>query len=464
MSEAVKETAIEEEPRQCTKKEMLGHAIGVLGHDSMYTLWSTWTTPFLTDILQLPAIFLAFLFGGARFFDAFTDISMGVIADRTRSKWGRFRPWILRSGPIMSICLALSFFKPDISTVGLCVFAGIMYILTGSIVFTSVDIPFWSLPAAMTSNTKERSEIVGFTTTASNTITGLIGLVMPLALVYFGEFDWHVYFYLAFGVAVFGAVMYLTCFKLVREHVVPDNSEKFSLRLALKNIFQNKPLLLIQISNIFCLLGMMLKGYLNYYYCMYNWGNLGYMTVLSLINLIGMVAGALAFTFTSQHIGKKNCMFIAAALMTLCSLILYLSGYTNAVVLFATSSVSTVCMGAFMVCVNAMMMDTIEYGEWKTGQRNEAMITSTRCFVTKCVMAVAGIVVAAVIGLTGYIPGVEQTVGTLDSFHFVYTLLSAGIIIIAVVPMFFYTLTEKRHAEIVAELDARKSAKGNADK
>lgn len=94
-TEVVKEAKLEEEPRQCTKKEKLGHAIGVLGHDSMYTLWSTWTTPFLTDILKLPAGFLAFLFGGARFFDAFTDISMGIIADRTRSKWGRFRPWLL---------------------------------------------------------------------------------------------------------------------------------------------------------------------------------------------------------------------------------------------------------------------------------------------------------------------------------------------------------------------------------
>ena len=113
-----------------------------------------------------------------------------------------------------------------------------------------------------------------------------------------------------------------------------------------------------------------------------------------------------------------------------------------------------------MVCVNAMMMDTIEYGEWKTGQRNEAMITSTRCFVTKSFMAFAGIAVAAVIGLTVYIP--QETVhpvNVLNSFHFVYTLVSAGIIILAVVPMLFYKLTEKRHAEIMEELAARKASK-----
>ena len=156
----------------------------------------------------------------------------------------------------------------------------------------------------------------------------------------------------------------------------------------------------------------------------------------------------------------KNCMFLFAGLMTISSLVLYFAGYHNAIVLFATSSVSTVCVGAVMVCVNAMMMDTIEYGEWKTGQRNEAMITSTRCFVTKCVMAVAGIAVAAVIGLTGYIPQeTVQPVNVLNSFHFVYTLVSAGIIILAVVPMLFYKLTEKRHAEIMEELAARKASK-----
>lgn len=113
-----------------------------------------------------------------------------------------------------------------------------------------------------------------------------------------------------------------------------------------------------------------------------------------------------------------------------------------------------------MVCVNAMMMDTIEYGEWVTGQRNEAMITSTRCFVTKCVMAVAGIAVAAVIGLTGFIPQESvQPTNVLDAFHLIYTLVSAGIIILAVIPMFFYKLTEKRHAEIMAELAARKAGK-----
>lgn len=107
-----------------------------------------------------------------------------------------------------------------------------------------------------------------------------------------------------------------------------------------------------------------------------------------------------------------------------------------------------------------MMMDTIEYGEWKTGQRNEGVITATRCFVSKVVNAGVGVVLAFVIGLTGYVPLAEQSASTLSAFHLVWTLGCAGCMILAVVPMLFYKLTEKRHAEIMEELAARKAAKG----
>lgn len=460
MSELVKEATAIEEPTMCSKKEKLGHAIGVLGHDSAYTLWATWMTPFLTDIVQLPAVVLGVLLAGARIFDGINDIAMGVLADRTRSRWGRFRPWILRAGPLFCICVALSFIIPSDNMTVRIVFACVMYIIV-DVVFTAVDIPFWSLPAAMTSNTKERSTIIGTTTTTSNAICGIIGVVMPVALALFGEFKWTSYFMIAAAVSVFAAIMYLISFKMVREHVVPDDTEKFSLKLALQNIFTNQPLLCVQLANIACLLGMVLKGGFNYYYFTYNVGSLGLMSVMSLVGLFASVLGSLIFTLVSKHVGKKNCMYAIAVIIATAHLVLYFAGWSNVAIIFICSGISGVCTGALMVCVNAMMADTIEYGEWKTGQRNEALITSTRCFVTKLVMALSGIIVASVIGITGYAPGVEQAASTLNSFHAMYTLACGGIVVLGVVPMFFYKLTERRHAEIMVELAARKAEKNN---
>nr|WP_325259137.1 glycoside-pentoside-hexuronide (GPH):cation symporter [uncultured Oscillibacter sp.] len=461
MTDEVKSTPKKEEPKMCTKKEQLGHALGVLGHDSAYTMWGTWMLPFMTDILMLPYMFTTILNVAARVFDAFTDVTMGVIADRTRSKWGRFRPWVLRAGPIFCLLMIISFIKFPVGTVGLCVIAGILYVITGSIAFTAVDIPFWSLPAAMTSNTEERSSIIGTTTTASNLVTGLLGVVMPLALSALGEDKWTSYLCIAIPVGIFAMIMYLLSFKMVREHVVPDDSETFSLRLALKNIFTNQPLLCVQIANVFCLGGMVLRGYLLYYYSSYNLGNLALMAPLSAISTVGIVVGAILFTLLAKYIGKRNCMFGIAVIYAATNIFLYFAGWENYLLVCACAVITTVTSGAAIVCVNAMMADTIEYAEWKTGQRNEAMITSTRCFVTKCVAAIAAAAVITVIGMTGVdpTPGAVQTASALNGIHTLYTLVNACVMICAVIPMFFYKLTEKRHAEIMEELAARKAQK-----
>lgn len=459
MAGTSEKTSTMTEPRQCKKREVFGHAIGVLGHDSAYTLWYQWATPFMTDILAVPAAVLGVMLAVGRLFDAFTDISMGVIADRTRSKWGRFRPWLLWAGPFFCICMGLSFLKLPISNTALWVYAGVLYILTGSIFFTAVDIPFWSLPSAMTSNTVERGQIIGSTTTVSSAISAIIGIGAPVALSTLGEFKWTSYFIIAGSVAVFGIIMYLISFSLVKEHVQPDPAQQFSLKLGLQNIFQNKPLLMLTLTNFACKMGMILKGGFNYYYFTYNVGNLSLMGVASLISLFAQVLGSLLFTVISRWIGKKKCMFGLVLVLAASNIVLYMVGWNNLLVLFTCSGVSSLCLGAVFVCINAMLADTIEYGEWKTGQRNEGLINSTRCFVSKVTTAIAGIAVAAVLGLTGYVAGAEQSAAVLNSFHAMYTLFCGGVIVIAIVPLFFYDLTEARHAEIMEELAARKANK-----
>lgn len=446
------------EPTMCKKREIFGHAIGALGHDAMSNLHGTWITPFMTDIMVLPLAFLGVMLAVARIFDGISDVAMGFIADTTKSRWGRYRVWLLRTGPLYAICMALSFWIPSDSVVVKCIFAGAMYLITGSIAFTSVDIPFWSLPAAMTNNTEERGKIVAFTTMASNAVAGIIGIIMPVALVYFGgENNPTAYLYPAILVAIFGAAMYLISFSLVREHVSPNPQQKFNVRAALRNIYLNKPLLLLQLSNIFVLFAIIMRMSFNYYYCQYNLGNLLYMTVFSTISLFASPIGGILFPVFAKFLGKKQTLIMLAAVYTATSSVIFFAGWDNVMLVFVCYAIANVCTGSAIVAVNAMMMDTIEYGEWKTGQRNEGLITATRCFVSKLVMAFVGIVVSTVIGVTGYVPLVEQSAYTLNAFHVVYSLGCAACMILAVVPMFFYKLTEKRHAEIMEELAARKA-------
>lgn len=459
MSEKTATSVTTEELRMSSKKEQLGHAIGVLGHDSAYTLWATWMTPFLTDVAMIPNVVLGILLAVGRIWDGVNDILMGSFADRTRSKWGRFRPWLMFAGPAFCIVMALSFIIPGNDMTVRVIYACVMYIVV-DMIFTAVDIPFWSLPAAMTSNPKERSGIIGTTQTVSSAISGVVGVVMPLALTYFGGASkWSAYFKTAAIVAAFGTIMYIISFKMTKEHVVPDDSEKFSLKLGIKSVVTNKPLLCVQICNAVGLLSMIMRGNFNYYYSRYCLGGIEIMSVLSLITLVTSIIGSVLFIFLSKKFDKRNIMFILAGGYVASCLVHYFAGWSNLAIIFCCSAVAGICLGAFMVSVMAMMADTIEYGEWKTGQRNEGMITSTRCFVTKLVMAISGIVVAFVLGAFGYVPGAEQTLAVQSAFHNMMTLVCAGVMVISVVPMFFYTLTEKKHAEIMQELAERKAAK-----
>lgn len=301
---------------------------------------------------------------------------------------------------------------------------------------------------------------MGFTTTASNAIAGVIGIVLPIALAKFGGAgEPRAYLNSAIIIAVFGVTMYLICFTLVREHVAPNPQQKFNVKLALKNIYMNKPLLLLQIANIFVLLAVIMRYSFNYYYCQYNLGNLGYMSVLSTISLFCSPGGGLLFPILAKVFGKKKTMMVLAAVYVSSAAVMFFGGWSNPMIIFVCYAISALCTGASMVAVNAMMMDTIEYGEWKTGQRNEGLITATRCFVSKLVSAFVGIIIAAVIGLTGYQALAEQSAYTLSAFHNVYTLGCALCMIVAIIPMLFYTLTEERHAEIMKELAARKADK-----
>lgn len=459
MSNVTTNEKIVEEPKMCSKKEQIAHAIGVLGHDSAYSLWSSWMTPFLTDIMQLPSIVLGILLAIGRIFDGVNDVMMGAYVDRTRSKLGRFRPWILRAGPLFCLIMACSFILPGNNMTVRIIYACVMY-LAVDLVFTAVDIPFWSLPAAMTSNTKERSGIIGTTQTTSTAISGIIGIVIPLLLVQFGGgTEWTAYFKSAALVAVFAAIMYLYCGKTVREHVVPEDSEKFSLKLGIKSIVTNKPLLIVQICNAVALLTLIMRANFNYYYCVYNLGGMNVVALMSGVKTIGSVLGSTLFIFLAKKFGKKPLMFVFAGGFTVISMIHYFAGWSNLALVATCYATSSIFSGAYLVCVMTMIADTIEYGEWKTGQRNEGMITSTRCFVTKCVMAVSGVAVAAVTGLFGYTPGAAQSLELQNAFHNMMTIVCAGIMLLSTIPLFFYDLTEKRHAEILEELKARKAGK-----
>lgn len=443
-----------------SNKEVLGHALGGIGQNTIYALWSGFITAFYTDVFGMNPAVMATIFLIARIWDAINDPMMGVLADRTKSRFGRYRCWLLRMPAVVAAALVLNFTVPNFGTTGNIIYAAVTYIIMG-MAFTSVDIPYWSLPAAMTSDPDERTKIFTTATLGTNLASTVGSMLIPIMLVYFGgTASRHAYFMTALIFAAVGCVFYFLCFGMVREHVVPA-TETFSFKLAMKSLFTNKPLLCIMISNLVINLAFIMKMNLNYYYTTYTLGNVQLMSIMSLTTLPSILLGTLAAPFLTKRWGKKNTLLGLTACNLIVSFAFWAVGYENIVLVLVMGALQVLFVGASFVVITSMTADTIEYGEWKTGQRNEGVITSTRTLITKAASALVGVAVAMVLTMTGYVPNVVQTASTMNAFHFVVSLLPGIVMAIGVIPMFFYDLTEDRHAQIMKELEERRANQKN---
>ncbi|WP_289290964.1 MFS transporter [Sporofaciens musculi] len=437
--------------------EIFGHAIGGVGQNMVYVLWSGFITAFYTDIFGMNPAVMATIFVVARVWDAFNDPMMGIIADRTRSKYGRYRCWLLRMPIVVATCLILNFTVPHFGNVGNIVYAVVTYILMG-MAFTSVDIPYWSMPAAMTSDPNERTKIFTTANLGTNIASTVGNMLVPILLVSFGGTNSaHAYFMTAVIFAVIGAALYLTCFALTREHVQPS-TQKFSFRLAVKSLAVNKPLFCIMITNLVINLAFIMKMTLNYYYTTYTLGNVKLMSVMSLVTLPSIIFGTCIAPLLAKKLGKKRTVLVLMVTNLIVSGIFFFGGYSSIPFVLVMGALQILCVGAAFVMLSSMTADTIEYGEWKTGQRNEGIITSTRTLITKIASALVGVAVAVVLTMTGYVPNVEQSESTMHAFHFVISFLPGIVMMIGAVPIFFYSLTESKHLEIMEELKKRRES------
>lgn len=443
--------------------EFVGHALGGLGHNTVYALWSGSITAFYTDVYGLNPAFMALLFLAARIWDGVNDPMMGIISDRSKSRLGRFRCWLLRMPLLVGICLILNFSVPSMAGTAKLVYAAVTYILMG-MAFTSVDIPFWSLPTAMTSDPQERTNIFTTTTMTTNVASALASSLIPILILSFGGPKGagapHAYFMTAAIIASIGFVLYLTCFTLVREHVKPP-LQKFSFKSAFKAVYTNKPLFCVMITNLVLNMAFITKMTFGYYYFSYSLGNYSLMAVMGLLTVPCMVIGSLSVPFLVKRLGKKNSIIGLTIVELAVSILFFFSGYGSIPLVMTFSVIQVILVGAATVIINAMTADTTEYGEWMTGQRNEGIITSTRTLITKVASALVGAITGVILIGSHYnhVAAVQATY-TMNAFHLVVSLLPGVVMFIGVIPMFFYPLTEERHAQIVAEINARRAEKG----
>ncbi|MFV0413972.1 MAG: MFS transporter [Oscillospiraceae bacterium] len=445
-------------PGEVKKSEMVAHSLAGVGQNLIFGLWSNYMLVFYTDVFGITAAAAGIIMMAARIFDAFNDPISGMITDRTRTRWGRYRPWFLFMTLPVVILIVLCFSTPNISVGGKVVYAAITYVLM-STAFDFVDVPFWTLPAAMTVNVNKRSRIYGnariFTTVAS-VVVGVIALPMVDSL---GGGNQNKGFFLtALVLGIIAAVLYLIGFLFIKEHVAPRPGQDFKFKDIIKAITQNKPLLLIILSMILAFGATYIRNNLMIYYVQYNLNSRSLVPLFSMLLLPGVLLGGILTPFITKKFGQKATYISACIFCGVANLVLFFVGYQNVTLVIVLYLISSLPIGFFMVLISSMIANTIEYAEWKTGQRSEGLISSTQTLSAKVCIAIGSGGSGLILTLSKYQPNVVQATSTMDIIHLSMTLLVAIGMFVAVIPMWFNNFTDKRHAEIVAELEQRRQA------
>jgi len=447
-------------------KDKIGYMFGDFGNDFTFILSSSFMLKFYTDVMGIHAAVVGVLMMAARFVDAFTDVAMGQIVDRSKpTKDGKFKPWLRRMcGPVaISSFLVFQSGFANMPYLFKVVWMIVTYILWGSIFYTSINIPYGSMASAISADAKDRASLSTWRSIGS-TLAGLvIGVGTPLfayetvngntilsgnrMTIITGVFS------------VMAVICYMLCFKLATERVeVPQNNTKFNFGDLMKSLVTNRSLIGIIAAAILLLLVMLTMQGMNAYLFPNFYGNVAAQSVAALAgSLVMLVVCAPLATKLSAKYGKKelaigSCLF-GAVVYLICWVLKPENPYTY-VVFYVVANIG---VGFFNMVIWAMITDVIDDAEVKNGVREDGTIYSVYSFARKIGQALSSGMIGALLSVIGYSAATAFNPEVVNGiFNMTCIIPAIGFVGIALVLMFLYPLSKNRVEANVLELKKRR--------
>lgn len=437
--------------------EKFSYSMGAFGQNFVYGIMAYYLLIYYTDTLGLAAAAAATLLLVARVWDAVIDPIIGVLVDRTRTRFGKFRPFILIGGTLAGLMTMACFFSPNFSMLGKMIYAYATYIIWGT-TYSIMDVPYWSMTPSMSLDPAERTKIVSIPKITA-TIGSLLVVVLTIPLVQIfgggnaksptGFFITAVIFgLLCAGGAIFAAIN-------TKERVSVPRREREPFADSVKVVTKNVPLLLVLLTTLVTSAAITIKQTDVTYYFTYNIGNVNLVPYFSLAGLIPMVAAMVLVPMVSKPLGKKPTAIVCGLIGAVFSAAIFFV-QSSLPWVFVFNVLSMVGIGGMMVLTLSMQADTVEYAEWKTGKRSESIIFSMSTFTTKLASAIGGALTGYWLARVGYVANATQTHAALNGINMMMSWAPAIGMLLMTVILAFYRLDEKRHAQIVSELGAKR--------
>lgn len=476
-------------------KEAIAYSIAGFGQNFICTIIGSYLTVFMTDALLFGsadvmvggvsgAIAVAFLMLGTRIYDACNDPIMGSIVDRTRTKWGKCRPylkWMPIPIAVMTILCFCPFLEPKATSTFTII--SVVYVIW-SMVYTVVDVPYWGLSTCMTNNTTIRGNVltvarllstlgagivtVGvpiITSAVTNKYKGADGAVLPQFIDANANTLKWTYFICALAFTAIAIPMFYYGFRNTKERFTSTENPP-SLGHNLKLLFKNRELLLVVLSGILGGARMVYTYTGGLYFAKYVLKEEGLYSLITLLVVPGGAVASILVPWMTKKFTKKWAYIGVHVLGAVVMFAMYFIGYDanwKLVVCAIGLVLLGIPQGVNNIVTYAMIGDTVEYLEWKTGERAEGICFAMQTFINKI-----GMTVGAFIGVFSYswaginptaADGVYITAQGEQTLWNLLVLSGALSMVGTIIPMLFYRLTEKRQRELVKEIEERKAKK-----
>ena len=451
-----------------TGKEKAAYGLGAVGKDMVYMLSASYILYYYQDILGVSAIAMGMILMAARVFDAFNDPIMGIVVAKTRTKWGKFRPWLLIGTLINAVILYLMFAAPPaLNGGGLVAYAAITYVLWG-VTYTMMDIPYWSMIPAFTEGGKEREGLSTLARSCAGVGSALITIITMKCVYLLGQGNERNGFRMfALIIAViFVIFISITCLSIKEKSTADVDSP--SIRQMFSALLHNDQAMAIVITIVLINCSIYITSNLVIYFFKYDFGGANWYDSFTLFNMFGGAIQILSMMVFFPVIRK----WLSAMQVFVTSIGMAAAGYgillalmfanmTNIYLLFIPAFLIFAAFGFQTVLTTVFLANTVDYGELKNGRRDESVIFSMQTFVVKLASGVAALIASICLAVCKLSDDTSQVVeaaqGSVLGLRFTMTVIP----IIGLVATFFifrkrYILTEEKVEEIAAKVKEKR--------
>ena len=467
--------------------EKIGYSLGDLAANLVFQTLMTYLAYFYTDIYGLEAndaTAIIFIVGTIAAF-GFNPI-VGAIADRTNSKWGKFRPWILWTAVPLGIVSVLAFSTPDFEYQGKVIYAVITYTLL-LLLYASSNLPYSALSGVITGDMKERNSISSYRFVAVMFAQFFVQVFMLPIIIYAGNGDKAIGIELVMTwLAIIGTFMLLITFVTTKERIVPTAEQKSTVMEDLSDLIKNKPWVIMLVLTTLTFVSLAMKGG-SYVYYFENYVDKTRLTdfispILDFLSSIGVNffgndpvsagfglfnAGGIIFMIIgiglskplADAYGKRNIFGFFLLVSTLFIILFNFFDKTSVELMFGAQVLHGFFYGITIPLLWAMIADVADYSEWKNNRRATAIIFSAMMVGLKLGLTIGSALVAKILGSYGYIPGAEngQTEVAIQGTKMLVSMFPAIPFLIGVVLLFFYEINKKMETQIEIDLKQRRT-------